>query len=81
MGYSVTSFVHYAKCMKDSYRCLESIIKLILNPFPSAQEQNDGKNVILVFEQGIQQMLKSSMQSSNQEDVLILAKAAKIVRE
>ena len=46
----------------------------LLSHFSSAQEQ---KNVILVFEQGIQQMLKTFMQSSDKEDALILAKAAK----
>ena len=55
--------------------------KRVLNYFPNAQEQNDGKNVVLVFEQGMQQMLKTSVECSNhQEDALILMKAAKIVR-
>ena len=35
--------------------------EMVLSHFPSAQEQIDGKNVILVFEQGIQQMLKTSI--------------------
>ena len=53
----------------------------VLNYFPNAQEQNDGKNVILVFEQGMQHMLKTSVEcSSHQQDALILMKAAKIVR-
>ena len=53
----------------------------ILNYFPNVQEQNDGKNVLLIFEQGMQQMLKTSIECSNyQEDALILMKAAKIVR-
>ena len=33
--------------------------KRVLNYFPNTQEQNDGKNVILAFEQGMQQMLKT----------------------
>ena len=53
----------------------------VLNYFPNAQEQNNGKNIILVFEQGMQQMLKTSVECINhQEDALILMKAAKIVR-
>jgi hypothetical protein len=44
---------------------------------PNAQEQNDGKNV---FEQGMQQMLKKSVGCDYQEDMLILMKAARIVR-
>ena len=52
----------------------------VLNYFPNAQEQNDGKNVTLVFEQGMQQMLKTSMQcSTHQQDALILMTATKIV--
>ena len=53
----------------------------VLNYFPNAQEQNDGKNVILVFE-GMQQMLKTSMECNNyQKDALTLMRAAKIVRK
>ena len=53
----------------------------VLNYFPNSQEQNNGKNVILILEQGMQQMLKTSVECSNyQEDALILMKAAKIVR-
>ena len=53
----------------------------VLNYFPNAQEQNDGKNVILVFEEGMQQILKTSMECNNyQEDALTLMRAAKIVR-
>ena len=53
----------------------------VLEYFPNAQEQNDGKNTILIFEQGMQQMFKRSIQESDyQEDALILMKAAKIVR-
>ena len=53
---------------------------IFLNYFPNAQEQNDGKNIIIVFEQGMQQMLKTSVEcSSHQQDTLILMKATKIV--
>ncbi len=52
----------------------------VLLHFPNAQEQNDGKNVILVFDQGLQQILKKSMESDSQEDMFILMKAARIVR-
>ena len=53
----------------------------VLNYFPNAQEQSDGKNIILVFEQGMQEMLKTSVECCNhQEDALTLMKAAKIVR-
>lgn len=52
----------------------------VLKHFPHAQEQSDGKNVILVFEQGMQEMLKQALKCDYEEDALILAKAAKIVR-
>ena len=42
----------------------------IVKSFPGTQEQNDSKNVILVFQQGIQQMMKTSMKSSHQENAL-----------
>ena len=53
----------------------------ILKHFPYSQEQSDGKNVILVFEKGMQQMLKQAMETDYEADALILAKAARIVRE
>ena len=53
----------------------------ILAYFPHAQEQSDGKNKILVFENGMQQMLKQAMACDYEGDALILAKAAKIVRK
>ena len=53
----------------------------VLCYFPNAQEQNDGKRAILVFEQGMQQMLKTSQQHNRHTDnALILMKAARIVR-
>ncbi len=39
------------------------------------------KNIILIFEQGMQQMLKTSMECDYQENVLILKKAARIVHD
>lgn len=53
----------------------------VLKHFPHAQEQNDGKSVILVFEKGMQQMLKQAMKLDYEGDALILAKAARIVRD
>ncbi len=53
----------------------------VLEYFPNAQEQNDGKDVILIFEQGMQQMLMRSVECDYQEDVLISKKAAKIVHD
>ena len=52
----------------------------VLEYFSNSQEHNDGKNVLLVFEQGMQQMLKKSVGFDYQEDMLILMKAARIVR-
>ena len=52
----------------------------VLKYFPYAQEQRDGKNVVLVFEPGMQEMLKQALNSDHVEDALILAKAAKLLR-
>ena len=52
----------------------------VLRYFPSAQQQSDGKNAILVFEKGMQEILKQTMKCDHEEDALILMKAAKIVR-
>ena len=54
---------------------------LILNYFPGAQEQNDGRNTILVFNKAMQSMLKKALRKRDfSEDAIILAKAAKIIR-
>ena len=53
----------------------------VLAHFPQAQEQSDGKNKILVFEQGMQDMLKQAMACDYEGDALLLAKAAKLVRK
>ena len=54
----------------------------LVSHFPEAQVQNDGKNIILVFEKGMQQLLKQACSCSydHEDDALILAKAAKIIR-
>ncbi len=48
--------------------------------FPQAQEQSDGKNIVLIFPEGMQQMLKEAMNCGHEGDAAILAKAAKIIR-
>ena len=54
---------------------------LILNYFPGAQEQNDGRNTILVFNKAMQSMLKEALRERDlSEDAIILAKAATIIR-
>jgi hypothetical protein len=52
----------------------------IMSHFSQAQEQSDGKNSILVFQQGMQQMLKNTMANNYEDDALLLAKTAKLVR-
>lgn len=51
----------------------------LLSHFTEAQTQSDGKNIILVFEKGIQEPLKQAYNSNYKFDTLILSKAAKIV--
>ncbi|KAL7405136.1 hypothetical protein ABVT39_024257 [Epinephelus coioides] len=53
--------------------------KQVVKYFPHAQEQSDGKNGILVFEEGMREVLKQALNCDYEEDLLILAKAAKIV--
>ena len=53
----------------------------LLAYFPQAQQQIDGESKILVFEQGMQQMLKQAMACDYEGDALLLAKSAKIVRK
>ena len=53
----------------------------LLAHFPQAQQQSDGKSKILVFEQGMQEILKQSMACDYEGDALLLAKSSKIVRK
>ena len=53
----------------------------IQSRFPEAQCQSDGKNIILVFEKGMQQILKQAYNCDYEDDALVLSKAAKIIRE
>ena len=53
----------------------------ILQHFPEAQTQSDGNNTILIFQQGMQQMLKNAFNSNYKSDAILLSKAAIIIRE
>ena len=54
----------------------------VLEKFPEAQEQHDGKNTVIVFEEGMKNMLRGALKKRDfSEDVAILAKAATIVRK
>eukprot|EP00745_Piridium_sociabile_P022190 TRINITY_DN34414_c0_g2_i4.p1 TRINITY_DN34414_c0_g2~~TRINITY_DN34414_c0_g2_i4.p1 ORF type:complete len:320 (+),score=54.44 TRINITY_DN34414_c0_g2_i4:164-1123(+) len=55
--------------------------EMILSHFPGAQEQRKGTNVIIVFEQGMQDILRQAMADNFDEDASVLAKAARIVRD
>ena len=53
----------------------------LLQHFSEAQEQCDGKNTVIVFTRGMQNMLKEALKKRDySEDALILAKAATIIR-
>lgn len=54
----------------------------LLENFLDAQEQNDGRNVVIIFPKAIQSMVKEAMQQRDfSEDAVILAKASAIVRK
>ena len=53
----------------------------LLEHFSEAQEQNDGKNTVIVFEKGMHNMLKEALKKRDfSEDAMILAKAATLIR-
>ena len=53
----------------------------ILSYFHEAQAQSDGKNILLIFQQGMQQILKHVLNTDYESDAMILAKAARIIRK
>ena len=52
----------------------------ILEYFSDAQDQDDGRNKVLVFQPGMRDMLKQAMKCDSEGDALVLAKAAKMIR-
>ena len=53
----------------------------ILQHFQKAQAPSDGNNTILIFQQGMQQMLKQAFNSNYESNTILLSKAAKIIRQ
>lgn len=55
--------------------------KQLLEHFSEAQEQYDGRNVVIVFKKGMENMLREALKKRDfSEDAVILAKAASIIR-
>ena len=53
-----------------------------LEHFMEAKEETDGKKVLLVFREGMKEILKDAVKKRDcSEDALILAKAVKILRK
>ena len=73
----------YESCLKDFgiSKEINKVREQILSHFAEAQTQSDGKNIILVFEKGMQELLKQAYNNNYKDDALILSKAAKIIRK
>lgn len=53
--------------------------KDLFQHFPESQEQQEGKSTIIVFKEGMKNMLKEALKERNfKEDALILARAARM---
>ena len=53
----------------------------LLEHFSEAQEQHDGRHTLLIFKEGMKDMLKDALRKRDfDEDAVTLAKAAKIIR-
>ena len=54
----------------------------LLKHFTEAQEQQDGRNTILIFKNGMANMLREALKKRDfSDDAFVLAKAAKIIRD
>ena len=53
---------------------------VVSNCFPKAQAQSDGK-IFLVFEKGMQQILKQTFNCNYEDAALVLSKVAEIIHE
>ena len=54
----------------------------LLERFPEVQEQYDGRNTIIIFKEGMVNMLKEALKKQHfSEDAVILAKAVMIIRK
>jgi hypothetical protein len=53
----------------------------LLEHFPEAQQQHDGKQTFIIFKEGMKDMLKEALKKRDyDDDAVVLAKAAKIIR-
>lgn len=54
----------------------------LLDQFPDAHEQHDDRNTIIIFKEGMRNMLRDVLKKTNfSEDAAVLAKAATIIRK
>jgi len=53
----------------------------ILSEYPETQAHSNGKNVFLVFNKGMQHIIKQAANSSLEDDAIVLFKAVRIIRE
>ena len=54
----------------------------LLEQFPEAQEQFDGRNGVIIIKKGMESMLRNALKKRDfSEDVIVLAKAATIIRD
>ena len=54
----------------------------LLDHFPDAQELHDGRNTIIIFKEGMRNMLRDALRKRDfSEDAAVLAKAATIIRK
>ena len=75
----------YVNCLEDfgiNKRINKTRLKFdVLEKFPEAQEQHEGKNTIIAYEEGMKHMLKEALKKQEfSEVVAVLAKTATIVQ-
>ena len=50
----------------------------LLEHFPEAQEQFDGRNIVIIFKEGMKSMLRDALKRDFSEDAAVLAKAEQL---
>ena len=67
--------------MSSGKICIQLVTTEVLFRNMDWKLKNDGKNIILIFQQGMEQIMNHALNTNYESDVMILTRAANIIRK